>query len=228
MFSPLSGATANSYTVPLVGFSDGGLQFKCVVTNKSWNHYISNGDSQYLGACHHCAYARESVYSARQNTIFDGHRDLSRGATQDITSQVSWEFLEYRKVATISISGVVTAFSTGTATIYATELGETGSTVATVPTLTSITVSPPTPIIAVGSLTVHRYGQLPRWSYAGSHVAGLLEFRHTKRGYGEQHRHCHWSWHGKYDDRRPDQWNFRKHVSNRAGSAEWAGAVLEF
>jgi hypothetical protein len=32
-FSPVSGANANSYTVPSVGFSYGGTQFTCVVTN---------------------------------------------------------------------------------------------------------------------------------------------------------------------------------------------------
>ncbi len=71
------------------------------------------------------------------------------GNTQNLTSQVSWSSAT-PAVATISSAGVVTAVATGSSTVTATLNGVTGSTVVTVPTATSITVTPTNPSLAPG------------------------------------------------------------------------------
>ncbi|WP_374089793.1 N,N-dimethylformamidase beta subunit family domain-containing protein [Methylomicrobium lacus] len=74
------------------------------------------------------------------------------GATQNITSQVTWTSAT-PAVATINASGLASGLSTGTSTISATLGSVNGSTVLTVQggTLQSITVTPANPTIAIGA-----------------------------------------------------------------------------
>jgi uncharacterized protein YjdB len=71
------------------------------------------------------------------------------GGTQNLTGQVVWSS-GTTTVATVSSGGVVTGVGTGTSTITATLNGVMGSTVVTVPALTSITVTPTNQSVSVG------------------------------------------------------------------------------
>ncbi len=73
----------------------------------------------------------------------------SNGGTQNLTSQVVWSS-GTPSVATVGSSGVVTGVGTGTSTITATLNGVTGSTVVSVPALSSITVTPANPTVVPG------------------------------------------------------------------------------
>ena len=75
----------------------------------------------------------------------------SDGSTANITSTVSWT-TSSTAVATVNASGLATGVAAGSATVTAALSGVTGTATLTVtPILTSISVTPPTPSIAVGA-----------------------------------------------------------------------------
>jgi uncharacterized protein YjdB len=81
---------------------------------------------------------------ATQSMIATGN--YSNGTTQNLTSQVVWNSAT-PGAATVSGSGGVTGVATGTSTITATLNGVVGSTVVSVPSLSSITVTPANPTV---------------------------------------------------------------------------------
>ncbi|GFO53370.1 hypothetical protein GMSM_03770 [Geomonas sp. Red276] len=89
--------------------------------------------------------------STRQFTATGGFAD---GTTRDLTSLASWSS-SAPTVATVSnvsgSRGTATALSNGTAVISASVAGVVGSTTLTVRTLSSITVTPASPTVSVGS-----------------------------------------------------------------------------
>ncbi|MGD1211782.1 MAG: DUF4082 domain-containing protein, partial [Candidatus Acidiferrales bacterium] len=148
-FSQIGGAVSNTYTTPAVSLPDGGTQFKCVVTN-SLGSVTSNIVTLSL-----LAPASIAVTPSNPTILPEGTQSLVAtatypgGGTQNISSQVTWSSLS-TGVATVSSSGVVTAVGTGSATIDATLLGVTGSTVVSVPALSSITVTPANQTVSTG------------------------------------------------------------------------------
>src|SRR5208282_5118895 len=106
-FSPISGAVSNTYTTPPVSLTDGGTQFKCVVTNSFGSATSSTATLSIL------APVSIAVTPSNPTILPGGTQSLVAtatypgGGTQDITSQVTWSSLN-TAVATVSSSGAVT------------------------------------------------------------------------------------------------------------------------
>ena len=94
--------------------------------------------------------------------------NYSGGGTQNLSSQVTWSS-GTPGVATVNSAGVVTGVASGTATIQAKLGSVTGSTVVTVPALTSITVTPANPSINAGNTQ----GMTATGNYAGGGTQNL-------------------------------------------------------
>ena len=71
------------------------------------------------------------------------------GTQHDVTTQVIWSSSN-TSVATINATGLATAVALGTSTITATLAGLSGSTTLTVPSLSSIAVTPANPSVPLG------------------------------------------------------------------------------
>jgi trimeric autotransporter adhesin len=109
---------------------------------------------------------------------------LSNGATQDLSSLVSWSSSD-PSVATISTSGILTALGTGTVTVSATTAGITGSTSVRIERIVSLTVAAANTtgtatlgdtlqFVATGTLsdgTTRDVSTLVTWSAADTQIA---------------------------------------------------------
>ena len=148
-FSPIAGATSNSYTTSAIALAGTGTQFKCVVTNNLGSTPSNAATVTVLIPASITITPSNPSVLLGQSVTFVATGTYAGGGTQDVSSQVTWGSSNTAAV-TVNSSGLAAAVGMGSSTITATELNVVGSTLVAVPSLSSISVSPTNPVVPVG------------------------------------------------------------------------------